>query len=61
MKTYRHTQRAGRWLIVPLSACIAMVLAAFLTGLWPMLTGVPILGLLVWLFASLTIEIRGSD
>ncbi len=61
MKTYCHTQRAGRWLIVPLAASMAMIAAAYLTGLWPVLSGVPVLALMSWLFASLTIEIDGTE
>ena len=52
MNTYLHTQRAGRWLVVPLAASLAMVLAAVLTGIWSILTGIPVLGLMAWLFAK---------
>lgn len=61
MNTYLHTQRAGRWLVVPLAASLAMVLAAVLTGIWSILTGIPVLGLMAWLFASMTIEISEGE
>lgn len=61
MNTYLHTQRAGRWLLVPLTASLAMLLAAVLTGLWPFVTGVPLLGFVAWLFASLTIEVHQNE
>jgi len=61
MNVYLHTQRAGRWLIVPLVASAGMVLAATLTGLWAFLLGVPLLGIIIWQFAYLTIEIRDAE
>ena len=61
MKDYRHTQRAGRWLIIPLVASVGLLVAAWLTGIWSLLAGVAVLGIAACVFSSLTIEVRSGE
>ncbi len=61
MKYYRHTQRAGRWLLIPLVVSLGLLVAAWLTGVWSLLAGVAVLGIATWLFSSLTIEVRAGE
>ncbi len=57
MKTYSHTQRAGRWLLFP--AVMAVLLAGFAasTRVWGALSGIPVLVAVAWLFGSISVEV----
>ncbi len=60
MKTYSHTQRAGRWLLIPAGMALVLLFMALWLRLWPVLSGIVVLALAVWLFGSLTIEISAG-
>lgn len=60
MKTYSHTQQAGRWLLIPAGMALVLLLMALWLRLWPVLGGIVVLALAVWLFGSLTIEISAG-
>lgn len=60
MKTYSHTQRAGRWLWLPAGMALILLLMAVWLRLWPLLGGIGVLALAMWLFGSLTIEISAG-
>jgi hypothetical protein len=60
MKTYSHTQRAGRWLWLPAGMALILLLMTVWLRLWPLLGGIGVLALAMWLFGSLTIELAGG-
>lgn len=60
MKTYSHTQRAGRWLWLPAGMALILLLMTVWLRLWPLLGGLGVLALAMWLFGSLTIELAGG-
>ncbi len=60
MKTYSHTQRAGRWLWLPAGMALILLLITVWLRLWPLLGGLGVLGLVMWLFGSLTNELAGG-
>lgn len=61
MNVYSHTQRAGRWLLIPLTITLGLVAAAALTRLWQSALGVPVLAVAAWLFSSLTVEVTADE
>jgi len=61
MKVYSHTQRAGRWLLIPVTIASGLVAGAALSRVWQFALGVPILALLGWLFSSLTVEVTALE
>ncbi len=61
MKVYSHTQRAGRWLLIPLAGTLGLVAGAVLSGVWQIALGVPVFALLGWLFSSLTVEVTADE
>ena len=61
MKVYSHTQRAGRWLLIPLTVALGLVAAAVLSQVWLVALGVPVLAVMGWLFSSLTVEVTADE
>ena len=61
MHPYLHRQRAGRWLAIPATVALGLLLAGFLPPLRLLWFGVPFLSLMVWIFGSLTISVERSD
>ena len=57
MKTYLHTQPAGRWLVIPALVAIVLTGVAVGTRAWAVLAGVAVLGVVSWIFRSLTVEV----
>lgn len=60
MKTYSHTQRAGRWLWIPAGMAAILAGLAAWTRLWPLLGSVALLVVVAWAFGSLTVEIESG-
>jgi hypothetical protein len=61
MHPYLHRQRAGRWLAIPATVALGLLLVGLLPPLRLLWYGVPFLGLMMWIFGSLTISVERSD
>lgn len=57
MTHYSHTQRAGGWIWILAGMALVFVLVALVTRLWPVLLGIPVLAVILWLFGSLTVVV----
>jgi len=61
MHPYLHRQRAGRWLAIPATVALGLLLVGLLPSLRLLWHGVPFLGLMMWIFGSLTTSVERSD
>ncbi len=61
MHPYLHRQRAGRWLAIPATVALGLLLVGLLPPLRLLWYGVPFLGLMMWIFGSLTVSVEGNE
>lgn len=61
MHPYLHRQRAGRWLAIPATVVLGLLLVGLLPPLRLLWYGVPFLGLMMWIFGSLTVGVEGNE